>query len=288
MRQKPFTSCVMRWKITSLVLALVLVAGVIVVLANWLPHREELARQQRIHRNWEREYSRLTAEHVDPALVRHFRAADYPDSTSLIDAVRRLVHGCSLPEQDTGIAKHGDTVTGMIAAQLKDPQAPKPHLKCDHQANIMIAILQALGMQARLVHAFSSARAPALYDHSFLEVRNPDSGAWEIQDPYYNVYWKDLQSGRRAVLLELVLNDPDRYAPCRDGVCDATWEFIDNPAKDLFQAMVFDYSRDKRRSVSIVNSRRFNLETLFTETRIKNAPFGDFLREWIDPIVIVQ
>lgn len=278
----------MRSKIVIALLTALLLGASALVLVNWLPHRFELARHQRIHRNWDREYSRLEAHDAHPELLRHFRETHYPDETARIDAVRSLIHTFSINRDATGIEKHGDIVTSMLAELLENPEAEKPHLLCDHQANIMIMLLDALDIEARLVHAFSTRGAPALHDHSFLEVRNPDTGAWEIQDPYDNVYWKDLKTGNRVGLLPMVLNAPERYVPCREGVCDRSLSQISRKRKDFFQAMVYDYSRDRKRSVCIVNSRRFDMDTVFDEARIDNATFDEFLERWIDPIVIVQ
>jgi len=278
----------MRSKIFLILLLLCLTAAAVYSLARWLPHREEMARLERIERYWEREYSRLEAADMDPRLIEHLREGDFPDATARIDAVRSLVHELSIRKKTTGIEKHGDTVSAMFAELLQNPEAPRPHLLCDHQANIMIAILDALGFQARLVHAFSSRGAPELHDHSFLEVRNPDTGSWEIQDPYDDVYWVHLETGRRACLLELVMNDPRDYAPCRGGDCDWSLSEIDRKRRDFFQALVWDFSREKRRSVCIVNSRRFDLEAVFDEPRISGKPYRGFLEKWIDPLVIVQ
>lgn len=278
----------MRTKLVLLIAVFLLLAGGVWLLFQTLPYGEELARFKRIHRNWDREYSRLTAADVDQAVVAHFDRDKFPNETARIDAVRSLVHAFSIRKLDTTISKHGDTITKMFAAQLQDPDAPKPKLLCDHQANIMIAILDALGIKARLVHAFSTRKAPDLEDHSFLEVLNPDTGSWEIQDPYFDVYWKNKKTGRRAVLLDLVMNDISDYTPCQGEVCDWSLNNIQKKRDGFFQAMVWDYSRDKKRSVCIINTRRFALDTVFDEARLPKKTFEEFLENWIDPIVIEQ
>lgn len=278
----------MRVRIMLFLLLLCMAAAAGFSLAKWLPHNQELARLDRIQRYWKREYSRLEASDMDPRLIRHLRQKDFASATERIDAVRRMIWEMTITKHPTGIEKHGDTVSAMFAELLENPEAEKPRLLCDHMANMMIAILDALGFEVRLVHAFSSRGAPELHDHSFLEVLNPDSGHWEIQDPYDNVYWVRQATGERACLLELVMDEPQEFAPCRDGECDWSLSRIDEKRRDFFQALVWDYSREKRRSVCIVNSRRFELDAIFDEPRIQGKPFLAFLEKWIDPVVIIQ
>jgi hypothetical protein len=53
-------------------------------------------------------------------------------------------------------------------------------------------------------------------DHTFLEVFNPETAAWEIEDADFDVFWVFRSTGRRASLEDL-LSYPVRetFMPCR-------------------------------------------------------------------------
>jgi hypothetical protein len=69
------------------------------------------------------------------------------------------------------------------------------------RSNLMSAVLEKLGYETRIIALFDTDDE-GLRSHTFLEVRNPETGRWETQDPDFDLYWISKSSGLRVSLAE--------------------------------------------------------------------------------------
>ena len=147
------------------------------------------------------------------------------------DTVRQFIHLNS---------RHGDNAefrkllgnNDLMAEEMisyATGQRPEPiHLLCGARSQLMSAILEKLGYETRIVNLFDTHDA-GLRSHTFLEVKNPETGRWETQDPDYDIHWTDNRSGARISLSEAG-EDLSILEPChRDGVCG--WDLEDDESK---------------------------------------------------------
>lgn len=63
---------------------------------------------------------------------------------------------------------------------------PKPHVSCGPSALALGTLLNHRKFQGRIVHSFTS-KYPELRSHTYLEIYNPFSESWEVQDPDYDI-----------------------------------------------------------------------------------------------------
>lgn len=212
------------------------------------------------------EYETMQAGDVHEDFLALVKERPTTPHAEFLDWLREFAHANSEDENDTersedGIRnhKHLKRMTRMWAQRLETGGGEKPKLKCDHTAKALAAVLENVGIASRLVHVFALKPDGSANDHSFLEVRNPETGAWEILDAYYNIYMVNTTTGRRAGALELVMGDLDEYEPANaEG---RGWEILGDKrgqyVRSLFNGLMYDNRRTQERSVLVVNSRRY-------------------------------
>ena len=143
-----------------------------------------------------------------------------------VDAARQFVNGHSLYREDEAFqAIRGNPIAMMdrLIAHAENPMSEPAHLECSARANIMSLILRAMGYRTRTLAAYDTDKRD-LQPHSFLDVLNPETGAWESQDPFYDVYWKRASDPNRVSLAESAQSS-DAIIPCgAGGYC--SWDYI--------------------------------------------------------------
>lgn len=146
---------------------------------------------------------------ADPttALIKAYAASrDLP----VVDAVREFIHENSDHGDGIWNKKHGNNnvyvLDHLFRTAMDDPKAERPELLCGNRSTAMQAILEKLGIRARTIYLHSNY-AGSLMGHVFVEVMNPATGAWEIQDADYNVAYENSE-GRRLGIAALIA-EPD-------------------------------------------------------------------------------
>jgi hypothetical protein len=124
----------------------------------------------------------------------------------IIDAAREFVyansdHGDGLWYQTYG-NDNAYVLESLYRTASGDTTATRPQLLCGNRAEAMQAILGDLGIRSRTIYVFSKYSG-ALMGHVYLEVMNPTTGSWEIQDPDYNVAY-EYEDGRRLGAAALI------------------------------------------------------------------------------------
>jgi hypothetical protein len=147
------------------------------------------------------------------------------------DAVRHFIHHNSHHGDDAEFRKllgNRDLMAEEMIAYATG-QRPEPiHLLCGARSQLMSAILEKLGYETRIVNLFDTDD-DGLRSHTFLEVKNPETGRWEAQDPDYDLHWTHNRSAARISLTEAG-EDLSILQPChRHGACG--WDLEDDEGK---------------------------------------------------------
>jgi hypothetical protein len=174
-----------------------------------------------------------------------------------LDSVRYFVHDNSvrgrLGDGTYGVYQNNRPLVIKRLLKTKKEGAAPPELLCSSRVGAMQQILDDFGYQSRMTHLF--AQGPG--SHTFLEVRNPDTNEWEIQDPDYNLVYEDLRTGKRLGVNDIVLKSLSSIVPCKRND-DCSWDYAGVLLTDKYYgaAMVFDWK--KKPPVLLINRNRFD------------------------------
>ncbi|HGM5549960.1 TPA: hypothetical protein ACKP2V_000183 [Pseudomonas putida] len=124
----------------------------------------------------------------------------------IIDAVREFIHENTDHGDGVWNKKYGNNnayvLDNMFRTAMKDPKAERPELLCGNRSTAMQAILDKLGIRSRTIYLYSNYSG-VFMGHVFVEVMNPVTGSWEIQDADYNVAYEN-DTGRRLNISRLI------------------------------------------------------------------------------------
>lgn len=132
-----------------------------------------------------------------------------------LDAVRRFIHSNSRHGDDAEFREllgKKDRIAEEIIAFARGQRSEPVHMLCGARSNLMSAVLEKLGYQTRIIALFDTDDEE-LRSHTFLEVRNPETGKWEAQDPDFDLYWTSKESGLRVSLAESA-EELSKVEPC--------------------------------------------------------------------------
>jgi len=182
--------------------------------------------------------------------------------TGELDFVREFVYANSIHQIDLEhdeYAYNTPRVLSMLFAYYQSEGSP-PHLACDTRVYAMEAIVATLGYDKRVIMFFTDEVGNISAGHSVLEVLNPDSGRWEVQDPDYNVIFTDrfAPSYRLSAteLLTMPLENIVAQSPIENQAADAQAILVPT----YFEALVCLYRGTE--SYALVNATRFESEKL--------------------------
>ena len=141
--------------------------------------------------------------------------------TEQIDHIRNFVFTNSVHKPGAGNPWNTANVVNRLYLTFSS-DAPPAHLTCGPRALAMQNILEEFGIQSRFVQLFTS-QDDYVRSHSVLDVLNPHTSRWEMQDPDYNLCLFDRAAGRRASTTDALLKPLDVVIPLNfDGA--SGWE----------------------------------------------------------------
>lgn len=134
-----------------------------------------------------------------------------------IDAVRKFIQSNSIHKIDEEFYSYWGKMPLLMQLILFNASGSlddKPHMECASRSAVMYHILQTMNIKARPVVGYNGDDIAD--SHTFLEVYNPETGEWEIQDPDKNIFWTFKDSGTRAATKDLIGKPlEDTFLPCR-------------------------------------------------------------------------
>lgn len=100
--------------------------------------------------------------------------------------------------------------------QFNEAGGTPPHLSCGPRAYAMKAILDALGIESRIIDLFVVVQGEVL-SHTLLEAFDRDRGEWILQDPDFNVSYVHALTGKPLSVRDALLADKRDIAAESDG-----------------------------------------------------------------------
>lgn len=152
----------------------------------------------------------------DPVAERVIGISERDSFHEKTDKIRKFVHQSSVHLIDDELYEYlhdSDRILAMLEASYLRKHK-QPHLECWTRSNAMIRMAHSIGVRSRKVIVYRSA--DGYLSHTLLEVYNPETSAWEMQDPDYDMFYVDTGKTRRASITDLVTNPYDAFMPCSD------------------------------------------------------------------------
>ncbi len=145
------------------------------------------------------------------------------DFDTRLDTIRRFINDNSrhlMDKQFWRLHAEGDNNVYLtrVLAHAEGKSDQRAHMECSTRSNLTRNILWRLGYEVRIVSIFDTDNPSKDKSHTFVEVKNPKTGAWETQDPDYDIYWKSLVTGKRVAISETA-GDLSKVVPCGETHC---------------------------------------------------------------------
>ncbi len=205
---------------------------------------------------------------IETEIVELINKSDPRTKTEFIDLVREFIYGNSVKEFDSKHQEYARNMTYVLhKLYLSDLSGgkSKPHLSCGPRALAMKLILEKAGIQSRLVHLFSD-NFSFFGDHTLLEVFNPDTQKWEIQDPDSNAYFIDTRTKERASIAEMIFDDIANFSLASGRVEETEKDWQERVMTHYFEGAVYDFEiSQSSKSVFIYNPERLSLDKKFLD-----------------------
>jgi len=196
--------------------------------------------------------------------------------TRRIELVRQWVNAKSVHLMDDEYATYAWDTEQVLSRLWKNhvQEGPAPHLACGPRSFAMQAILDRLDLPNRMVAIFTDQGA-ALQSHTFLEVFNRDSGAWEIQDSDFNVEYHD-HSGRKLSTAQMLFMNLKQVEPDSGSVKGWKANGVDHLRSYYFEAAVyFPRNENTGQYLVLVNTDRFDPKRVFPDNRLSFRDYVD-------------
>ncbi len=135
-----------------------------------------------------------------------------------IGGLRAFINDSSQHRQDNEFyATWRDTLflAQRLVGGAKDKTQDRVHLECSTRTALMTLALEAAGFTTRRIDIYDSAN---LKSHTFVDVLNPETGGWETQDPDYDIWWRDVKTGKPVSIAETA-TDLAAVEPCGRTAC---------------------------------------------------------------------
>lgn len=146
-----------------------------------------------------------------------------------------------------------------------------PYAQCGERAIVVSALLDRMGIRARLISVYSTIPGPQPSGHMFLEWQDT-SGEWKVSDPDYDLFYIDSE-GNEISASDLVRLDPQTdYTPCNDNECGWNIENNEGSAPErLRQGNYYGIARTRKWDlISWVNLSRYDVNLTYSGTGYEN------------------
>lgn len=194
--------------------------------------------------------------------IRDYVTEAAPTETQRIDLVRSFVYRNSVHDALQPYSWDIPRVVGMLW-ETHAGTGEKAKLNCGPRALAMRSILDHIGIDSRPMMVFTDA-GPAHASHTFVEVFNRDTRAWEIQDPDFDVKYLN-RDGTVLATADLLSLDLETVIPVSRRGRGWKQNGVDHLRQNYFELAVYfprDTSTDQH--LVLVNVERFDLEKVFT------------------------
>ncbi len=185
---------------------------------------------------------------IDHTKVKHIFSKDYIDFDLLTEEVRLFVNTNSIRrDKKDNFNENDSNKTLEMMINFYSKKGPPPALSCSARALVMQRILQILDYKSRIVNLFSENSG----SHTLLEILNPKTKKWILEDPDYNISYKFLGKEEKISLADVIIHSVDKYIPCREKECQ--WSFADNLKVYSGAALYFNFDHSP---IILINQKK--------------------------------
>jgi len=139
------------------------------------------------------------------------------DFETKTDRLRDFIASNAVNKIDDEYFTYGNNVPVMLSRLLDHAHGSgnsKPHMECSSRAATLYYLLKQTGIRSRMIVV--KADSDSEISHTYLEVLNPTTSTWEIQDPLFNIFWQSNETHKRASTEDLLGHDVEsNFTPCR-------------------------------------------------------------------------
>lgn len=178
-------------------------------------------------------------------------AHNFDSIQELIDFTREWMYANTKlgDELDDYLPDYSDAAQKMFNHFMGSGEAPQ--MWCNGISTTMHSVLKELGIDSRLV--FLYGEVPGwISQHTVLEVFNPETQTWQVQDPTYNRYFVDRTTREIAPIDRLVFDSLKDILVCSNGICRRDSEL--EGARNLLGGFRYGYTAE-----IFINPDRLNI-----------------------------
>jgi hypothetical protein len=249
-------------KVLLAVITLGIAIAVVIVVARRFRRKE--------HKKGSRKWARQHQDEIVAEALKAVKAGRQLSPSKLIDESRHFVRSnCDyiFPRD-----KHAHLRAYALWRVLQSHKGveKKIRLSCGPMAMALALLLEGQSIKSRVVQIYSST-TDSVRGHRFLEVLNPDTGKWELQDPTYDLSY--FRAGRRLATEDLVFGDLTKVEPVGWGK-ERGWKAcgIEELREEYFHALLYYDRKHTRPTLMVVNPGRFDLAKKFSKEGGVNFP----------------
>lgn len=293
-RSGSFLGRLLRLVFSSRGVATLLALALIAIAVLAAPHARGLADLYR-RNQWRKDMERRAFfDGPEPRLAAYVSSLGPAPSNEVFDQVRGIIAANCVIEFNESLVHEPDLILERIAACVLDGVGPekRPRVMCYNRALAMAVLLHHLGYESRMVHGLRVDDQGAFSgSHSFLEVLNPETGAWEYQDPLYDMAFMRVSDGERAQTLDLMLLEPGELEPLSSE--GRGWDLAQLSPEDVRRQtaiIVYDNRMSGEKSVCLVNGRRAGGRGVILRSADELDPsVRDYVRSvWFDAVYVME
>lgn len=161
--------------------------------------------------------------------------------------------------------------------QFSEAGGKPPHLSCGPRTYAMKAILDAMGIESRIIDLFVIVQGE-VQSHTLLEAYDAERGEWVLQDPDFNVSYVHAPTGRPLSVKAALLADKRDIAYESDGSRIENFANLAGTIRNYFQlGVLLRHSYSGSRSV-FLHSPTFDIDGVRVRHNNGIASFREYLR----------
>jgi hypothetical protein len=166
-----------------------------------------------------------------------------------------------------------------------DAKADPVNLTCGPRAFAMQTILEGLKIRSRIVMIFTD-NFDYCASHTFLEVFNPDTASWEIQDPDYNIYYVEQKTGKRSATLSLIFGDVHSFIPMSGKGTGWKLNQVEQLKENYFETIMYGNPLTAVNPVILFNADKYNIRKKFKGN--DGMTFREFANKYYNSPILIE
>lgn len=224
-------------------------------------------------------------------IIKLIDSKKFKSESERIDFIRNFINTNSIHKIDEEHEKYYKNIPKVLRMMYNYYKTGTnvPHLSCGPRSYAMKSVLNNMGIKSRIIQLFSDDY-DAVQGHIFLEVFNRDTNRWEVQDPDYNICYKESNGSERLSAARLIFGNLENVVPCSyDNVRGWKQNKVAHIKKHyLGAAMYWNKKKGKQaKAVYLVNKDRFSITKMFKKNGGVN--FIQYTKKHSDyPVIILN